>query len=907
MKEKIVTLFFLFFCIYSLTEAKAQEVTRGRLDVYSDFQSKLVTPRDIYVWLPDNYSPQKSYAVLYMHDGQMLFDSKTTWNKQAWNVDEVSGTLQDKGKIKEYIIVGIENIPNERFYNYFPQKTLNFLESNDPVFRTTNGGKPALERKAFNADNYLKFIVTEVKPFIDQKYSVKRDFGNTFIMGSSMGGLISLYALCEYPQVFGGAAALSMHTPMLTGSDFSEHDYNRWAGAFRRYLEKNLPQTNSRLIYIDYGNKTLDSLYQPFQSKIDLLLRNKGWNSSHWLTKFFPGAAHTEKDWHKRLNNPIQFLLMSDNNSTIEKIEPAFWWAGMKNSELQLMVYGDNISLYTPSIENKKIKITRVERLDSPNYLFVYLNIDKATAGKFDILFNRNGHKIKYEYELKRRVEHATEKVGFNSSDIVYLLMPDRFANGNTANDTIKMRYPYTFDRKNMNARHGGDIAGVKKEINYLNELGITAVWMTPFLENDMGEFSYHGYAITDYYKVDPRLGSLEEYKDLVEKMHEKGIKVIMDMVFNHCGSKHQWCKDTPSADWFNNPDHYVETNHNKNVFFDPYASNVDYKLMTDGWFVPTMPDLNQRNEHLAKYLIQNSIWWIEYADLNGIRQDTYPYSNKEMMAEWCKRVLEEYPQLNIVGEIMVANSLSTSYWQQGSKNNQSQTYLKSVMDFGLSEIASKAFLEETSWNSGLQKIHEHLSYDFSYPDINNVLRLYENHDMDRFLKETPADLSGFKKAITFLLTIPGIPQLYYGQEQLFSGSAKIDYGYIRPDMLGGWTEDPRTVFEQSGRTPMQQEAFAFVSKLANWRKGNPIIAKGSMKHFQVRNGVYVYERALDGKNVIVILNGTQKQVQLPLEHYKEVMDQTKQYRDVISNSIISLQEKLEIPSNGIYLLESIQ
>lgn len=884
----------------NVVAAVAQKVSSGKLERHNNFKSEFVSDRDVYVWLPEDYTPKKKYAVLYMHDGQMLFDGSTTWNGQAWDVDKAAARVMNSGKTRDFIVVGVANVSKERFYDYFPQKALAYIAEDDELFKAKTRDNTDLIRENFSADNYLKFLVSELKPFIDKKYATQGDVNSTFVMGSSMGGLISVYALCEYPNVFGGAAAVSMHSPMvMVGTPEANAATERYAAAFRKYLSEHLPKANSRLLYIDRGDKTLDSLYQPFHEKVDSLILAKGWNDSKYLYKVFPGTAHTETDWAKRLNNPLQFLMPKNREAQIKKVEPEFWWSGMKNSELQLMVYGDNISLYTPSVNHKNVKIKRADVLDSPNYLVIYLDTKDAEAGVFDIVFTRGKHKITYKYELKNRVKNASGKEGFNSSDVVYLLMPDRFANGNPGNDNARVENPDTLNRNDVSARHGGDLAGIKDKADYLADLGITALWTTPVLRNDMGPMSYHGYAITDYYQVDPRLGSNAEYAELVKTLHSKGIKVIMDMVFNHCGSKHQWFEDNPAFDWFNNnKNEYVQTNHNKNIFFDPYASDMDYRTMTDGWFVEVMPDLNQRNKHLEKYLIQNSIWWVEFADLNGIRQDTYPYPDKEMMERWCKSVLEEYPDLNIVGEIMVANPVSTSYWQDSSA-------LKTVMDFTLSEIAPAAFTDTTNWNSGLQRIHEYLSYDYCYKDINNVMRLLENHDMSRFYETLPSDVRGYKQALALMLTIPGIPQLYYGQELLEAGSAKVDYGYIRPDMKGGWKEDSSSVFEASGRNAVQQDMFNYLRTILRWRKGNDVIAKGKMKHFQVRKGVYVYERSLGDKNVIVMMNGLYEDVDLSLDYYKEILSGNRTYRDIITNQDITLEGSVKIPSKGIYILES--
>lgn len=590
------------------------------------------------------------------------------------------------------------------------------------------------------------------------------------------------------------------------------------------------------------------------------------------------------------------------------KVEPAFWWCGMKNPQLQLMVYGDDIGAYKPVINYPGVVLKSVHPMESPNYLVLYLDVEEAMPGKFDIEFVKGKKKLNCSYELKQRQGNGDEKVGFNSSDVVYLLMPDRFANGDESNDQIKMNYPYAVNRKDVNARHGGDLAGIMQHLDYLDSLGVTAIWTTPVLENDMGEGSYHGYAATDYYKIDPRLGTNEDYVRLAECLHRRGMKLIMDMVFNHCGSKHPWLLDPPMHNWFNNwdKDKYVETNHDKTVFFDPYASDIDKEEMTDGWFVPTMPDLNQRNHFVPDYLIQNSIWWIEYANLDGVRQDTYVYPDPDMMVRWCREVFEEYPNFNIVGEVMIPNNtVGAAYWQQGSLvNEKADTGLKSVMDFRLREVASKAFHEETSWNTGLQLVFEHLAYDFCYSDINNVMRLLENHDSDRFLLETPSSLDAYKQAVVLLLTIPGIPQLYYGQELLMTGTTKIDFGYIRPDMSGGWKEDALSVFEESGRTAIQQEAFGFMKKLLHWRKGNDVISKGKMKHFMPRNNIYVYERSYNGKSILVVMNGVNKEVDWDLAHYKEVIGNKTDARNVLTDTDVKLGAIIRLQPKEVLMLE---
>ncbi|MDL2222461.1 glycoside hydrolase family 13 protein [Parabacteroides sp. OttesenSCG-928-N08] len=587
------------------------------------------------------------------------------------------------------------------------------------------------------------------------------------------------------------------------------------------------------------------------------------------------------------------------------KVDPTFWWSGMKNSELQLMIQGKDIANYRATITYPGVTLLSAVTLESPNYQILYLDIADARPGNFDILFTNGKKKFSYSYELKERRADTSDIQGFDSSDVLYLIMPDRFANGDPSNDMIPMNCSYVVDRNNPNERHGGDLLGIENRLDYLDELGVTAIWLNPVLENDMEGGSYHGYATTDYYRVDPRFGSNDDYVRLIEKSHQKGMRVVMDMIFNHCGSDHPWMKDIPSKDWFNNLDAYVQTNHHKEVYFDPYASDYDRTTMLDGWFVPSMPDLNQRNPHVAKYLIQNSIWWIEYSRVDGIRQDTYPYADIDMMIQWCKEVMFEYPQYNIVGEAWMNYTIGSAYWQTGSKLNYGKdTELKSVMDFRLMGIASQAFHEETSWSGGLAAIFEHLCYDYVYPDIYNVLRFLENHDTERFLPEMPTDLRAYKQAHAFLLTIPGMPQLYYGEELLMNGRKNGSDGNIRKDVPGGWQGDAEDHFTAAGRSDIQNEAWDFMKRLLNWRKGNDIIARGTMKHFQVNHSVYLYERRLDDRSVLVVMNGSYNDVELPLDRYAEVLCGKTSGKDVITGRTVVLDKTLKLSGKETLILE---
>lgn len=582
--------------------------------------------------------------------------------------------------------------------------------------------------------------------------------------------------------------------------------------------------------------------------------------------------------------------------------EPAFWWSGMKNPELQLMVYGENIASFRPSVSYPGVKLKSSVALESPNYLLVYLDVENAQPGTFDITFTKDKKQIKMPYELKARKKDACKIKGFDSSDVLYLIMPDRFANGDPSNDNLVMKTTYKTDRNNPSARHGGDLAGIEKHLDYIEDLGVTAIWLNPVLENDMQGGSYHGYATTNYYRVDPRFGTNEDYVRLIDKTHAKGMRVVMDMIFNHCGSDHIWMKDVPSKDWFNNLDKYVETNHVKEVYFDPYASEYDTKRMVDGWFVPSMPDLNQRNPHVATYLIQNSIWWIEYSGVDGIRQDTYPYADYKMMVDWCNAIYREYPDYNIVGEAWMNQTMGTAFWQKDSKlNERGNTMLKSVMDFRLMGLSHSAFFGDAG---GMQALYEHLAYDYAYADIYNVLRFLDNHDTDRFLPAMPEKLDAFKQGIAFMLTIPGIPQFYYGTELLMNGTKQKGDGYIRLDVPGGWPGDAVNQFEASGRTDIQNEAWNYMQKLLKWRKGNEVIAKGKMKHFVPQNGVYVYARNLNGKQVVVIMNGNAKESVLPLDRYDEILKGYTSGKDVITGKVVSLQKELTLGAKDVLVLE---
>ncbi len=615
--------------------------------------------------------------------------------------------------------------------------------------------------------------------------------------------------------------------------------------------------------------------------------------------------------------------------ATVEKMEPPMWWTGMHSHQLQIMVTGEEVRDAVPEINYPGVAIDSVARLDSPNYQFIYLSIgEDAKPGKMEIAFKSGKKTIRKSYELWARSNSPEDYEGFDSSDALYLLMPDRFADGDASNNNPKgLRNPSPIDRTSPNARHGGDLQGIVNHLDYIQQLGVTAVWLTPVLENDMPGGSYHGYATTDYYRVDPRFGTNEEYRFFIEECHKRGIKVVMDMIFNHCGLSHPWLADLPSSDWLNNPidmsqlqpengnsrrggfklpEGYKQTNFRLNTNHDPYRSEYDFGLTVDGWFTLGMPDLNQRNPHLMTYLIQNSIWWIEYAKLNGIRMDTYPYADMSAMARWNERVYEEYPNFNIVGESWLQSEASIAYMQDGNKLNPTPTKLKTVMDFPFLLLSQQAFNETTlPGEKGLNRIYDHLTLDFLYPDPMKLLIFLDNHDTDRFLLEKPANLARWKQAQVFLLTSRGIPQIYYGTELLMSGTKKRSDGLIRLDMPGGFPGDAKDEFTAAGRSDLQNEAFDFLSRILNWRKGNEAIAKGETLHYMPADGLYVYRRKSGDKSVIVLLNGSDEPLsEVDMSRYAEIMKPGDAFRDVITDKPVTIEAKMSFPSRAALILE---
>ncbi len=595
----------------------------------------------------------------------------------------------------------------------------------------------------------------------------------------------------------------------------------------------------------------------------------------------------------------------------IDHIEPENWYVGMKNSSLQLMVYGKNIRDSRVSVNYPGVKIDSLVRLDSPNYLFVYLNLSGAKPG--NMVLNIDGKKV--NYPLKARTMSGDKRIGFDNSDVLYMLMPDRFASGRNITKPMKGLNPYVVDRSKPSLRHGGDLEGVRQHLDYFNQLGVTALWFTPVLENNSPDMnsqsSYHGYATTNYYRVDPRFGTNEDYARLVAEAHAKGLKVVMDMIFNHCGYDHPWVKDMPSKDWFNTPEwmkkgdsYYLQTSYKLTPVLDPYASKVDKRETVDGWFVKSMPDLNQKNPHVMTYLIQNSEWWIETVGIDGIRMDTYPYADRKAMSQWMKILNEEYPNFNTVGETWVTEPAYTAAWQKDSKLSKVNSYLKTVMDFSFYDKINLAKHEETdAWWKGLNRIYNSLCYDYLYENPSSVMAFIENHDTDRFL-ENGKDTLALKQALALLLTINRIPQLYYGTEVLMNGTKEVTDGNVRCDFPGGFAGDKHNAFTAEGRTKAENTMFNWLSKLLKWRRNNMVITKGKQIQFIPYKGVYVIARQWNDQTILTILNGTSQPVTLPLDRYAEVIGNHQEAKDVISGRKVKLGSELQLKARDTKVIE---
>ncbi|MBQ7510791.1 MAG: glycoside hydrolase family 13 protein [Prevotella sp.] len=612
---------------------------------------------------------------------------------------------------------------------------------------------------------------------------------------------------------------------------------------------------------------------------------------------------------------------------TVDRIEPTDWFVGLKNPRVQLMVYGQGIrDVQSVTTDYPGVRIDSLVRLDSPNYLFIYMNVGNALPGTMTLNFKgAKGKAVKVDYLLKAREMKGEERKGFDISDVLYLLMPDRFAQGAGHNPQVKGMRAYKEDRQAPSLRHGGDMEGLRQHLDYFCDLGVTALWFTPILENDSPDMmdtwsTYHGYACTNYYRVDPRFGSNADYRRLIDDCHAKGLKVVMDMIFNHCGFEHPWVADMPSDDWFNlhgwlkasgggsdpRGTDFLQTSYKLTPVLDPYASEVDRRETQEGWFVSTMPDLNQRNPHLMRYLIQNSIWWIETAGIDGIRMDTYPYAFREPMAQWMKELNDEYPNFNTVGETWVTVPAYTAAWQKDSRLSDTNSYLKTVMDFSFQEALDSAKHEDTdAWWRGMNRLYNSFVYDYLYPNPSSVMAFLDNHDTDRFLGDGRDSLA-LKQGLALLLTVNRIPQLYYGTEIMMNGTKKETDGHVRKDFPGGFPGDSHNAFTKEGRTAAENGMFNWLSRLLHWRQGSKAVTQGKMIQFIPYNGVYVIARRWQKNIVLTILNGTSQPATMDVKRYAEVIGKTARVRDIPTGRYYDLSADLQLKPRQTLVLEYV-
>ena len=600
-------------------------------------------------------------------------------------------------------------------------------------------------------------------------------------------------------------------------------------------------------------------------------------------------------------------LSMQTTFAQLERLEPPNWWADMNLTSVQLLCYGENISDY--EVSSKDISIVNVERTENPNYLFVNVNFEGLSAGEYSFKFKKKGSKsFTKAFALKERDANSKERESFNSSDLVYLIMPDRFANGDTSNDSMPS-VTEKVNRAEQGGRHGGDLQGVINQLDYLEDLGVTALWSTPLLEDNDAKYSYHTYAQSDVYKIDPRYGTNEDYKRLATEMEQRDMKLIMDYVTNHWGAEHWLIKDLPEQSWIHQfednkdkdfpLDGYANSNYRMTTQYDPNASAIDTRYCEDGWFTSTMPDLNQSNPKTLTYLIQNAIWWIEYSGLDGFRVDTYSYNDKEGIANWTKAITDEYPNFNIVGEVWLHNQAQIAYWQKDSKIGALQNFnshCPSVMDFTLHDAIGVMFKEDNaSWNDGMIKAYDNFVNDFLYQDIDNLMVFAENHDTGRINEIYNGSLDHYKLAMTLVATTRGTPQIYYGSEIGMRGDKGKGDGAIRQDFPGGWATDANNAFTKDGRTEEQEAYHLFSKTLFNFRKVTPALHTGELLHYLPENNVYVYFRSLEDQTVMVVLNNNPEQQTLDLSRFAEGIKKATTGKELFSQNTLNLDEPLTV------------
>ena len=600
----------------------------------------------------------------------------------------------------------------------------------------------------------------------------------------------------------------------------------------------------------------------------------------------------------------IGLRLSAKTQPWTQRVEPTFWWTDMHQSEFQLMLYGLDLKSAKISINYPGVSIVSKSVTDNPNYAFLYLNVAKGTQpGKFNIELKKGNKKQVIVYEFKKRREGSAARKSFTEADAIYLLMPDRFANGNPQNDSIA-GYHQGVQREISGARHGGDIDGIISKIPYLADLGVTTLWTTPLFDNNDINYSYHHYGCSDYYKVDPRLGKNEDYLRLSNTCHSNGLKLIIDVVPNHCGSSHWWMKDLPSKDWFNTWPTYTSSNYRMTAWTDPHAAESDKYRLTHGWFAPNMPDLNLQNPLLFDYLRQVYVFWIESANIDGMRVDTYPYNDIKTAARFIKSIRNEYPNMNVVGECWVKTPAEIAYYQSGNNNKDGfDSQLTSVMDFCLKDFFSATFNETESWDGGLARFYSLFAQDFVYPNPNMIMNFLDNHDIDRYSTAVKRDVNKFKMGLAMLITTRGYPQIYYGTEIMLDGIPG-DYQGHRFDFPGGWAADKRSAFTPEGRTTVENHVFNYLKALLNYRKNNPVLQNGLMKQFIPENGLYVYFRYNNEKTVMVIANNNTEAKELNLNRFGEMLSGKSIGTEITTEKTYDLQTPVPVLGKMVLILD---
>jgi glycosidase len=588
------------------------------------------------------------------------------------------------------------------------------------------------------------------------------------------------------------------------------------------------------------------------------------------------------------------------------RVEPEGWWTGLQHNEVELLVHYTDVSRMQVDLGKPKgVHLLKVEKGDSPNYLFVTLRIDANAPEQVVLLTFREGNRLA-TVDFPVRARSRTPKAqGLTPADVVYLIMPDRFANGDPVNDRVAgmLEGP---NRDSLTGRHGGDLKGIIDHLDYLQDLGVTALWLNPELENDQDEASYHGYAMTDLYRIDRRLGTNELYRELVSLCHARNMKVVRDAVFNHIGNNHYWMRDLPTNDWINQWPVFTRTTYRAPTLVDPYRSEADLKHFNDGWFDTRMPDLNQRNPHVARYLLQQAIWWVEYAGLDDFRIDTYTYSDQGFMSWWCAEMRREYPGLNMVGEIWEHGVVVQGFFADDQPIQRAgfDSNLPGVIDFQLMFAIQEALTKPQGWTEGVGKLYYTLVKDYFYQDPFKNLIMLDNHDFDRFFSIIGEDISKYKSGMALLLTTRGIPQIYYATEILGTGWASPSHGNIRKDFPGGWSGDPLNKFIRADRTALENEAFDFTRTLLQYRKRNPVLHRGRLMQFVPEDGLYVYFRYDAQKTVMVLINTSDQPATVPTARFAERLNGFSSAVDVVTGRPVQRLDVLEVPAYAPAVLE---